>query len=133
MMDDKIQEAIDNIIQNHHKIIDDWCKAYMAQIYKEKGSIKPGDFILCEQVRSFNKMNNCLVKKYWFELHDKWIECTDQLPEKGKHVLLHDKTEGICVGYRSDEYYNHYPSGDFATGCPLFYVSHWMPLPESPK
>lgn len=64
--DEKIQNIINEISKNHHKIIDDWCKAYLAQLYQENGSIKPGDFILYEQVPTYHKALNTTVKKYWF-------------------------------------------------------------------
>jgi hypothetical protein len=66
-MDEMLNKAVQEISQNHHKIIDDWCKAYLAQLYQEKGSIKPGDFILCEQVPTYHKGQDCMIKRYWFE------------------------------------------------------------------
>lgn len=71
MQDKLLQEAVENISKNHRKIIDDWCKAYMAQLYEENGSIKPGDFILVEQVPTIHDYKDCLVKKYWFEPNTK--------------------------------------------------------------
>jgi hypothetical protein len=67
MENDTILKVVKNISENHHKIIDDWCKAYMAQIYQEKGSIKPGDFILNQQaVNEEGKFGF----KYWFTLKE---------------------------------------------------------------
>ncbi len=63
---DPIQEAIAEISRNHRKIIDDWCKAYLAQLYEEGVEIKPGCFILCE--REFHQHNGKMCKTYWFEL-----------------------------------------------------------------
>lgn len=60
--DKLLQEAIENIARNHRQIIDDWCKAYMAQIYQETGSIKPGDFTLNEQ----DYFRDGIGKRYWF-------------------------------------------------------------------
>lgn len=65
--DQLLRNAIAEIAKHHRKIIDDWCKAYMAQIYEENGSIKPGDFVLCEQVPTFHEASGQFVKKYWFE------------------------------------------------------------------
>ena len=63
-----------------------------------------------------------------------WIKVSDRSPELGDHILLYDENEKICVGYRfSDDNYNHYPIGDFATGALLFRVTHWMSLPAPPK
>lgn len=58
-----------DIRRNHHKIIDDWMKAYAAQLYEEKGSIKPGDFRLVEQIDLVLE-NGKMGKKYWFELKE---------------------------------------------------------------
>jgi len=66
-MDSIIEKAIQEIEKNHHKIIDDWCKAYLSQLYEEGIDIKPGCFTLCEQVPTFHKGKDCLVRKYWFE------------------------------------------------------------------
>jgi hypothetical protein len=66
-IDHLLKRAVDEISQHHRKIIDDWCKAYMAQLYQENQSIKPGDFVLMEQVPTIHGSTNLLVKKYWFE------------------------------------------------------------------
>lgn len=63
--DEKLQKVVQEIAENHRKIIDDWCKAYLAQLYQENGEIKPGDFILYEQQPTYHNHN--LVRKYWFE------------------------------------------------------------------
>ncbi len=79
----------------------------------------------------------------------KWISVNDWLPEEGHNVLVfisNSRDEGYSIGY--------YTSGNWwggiyrSNGCPeidLFYpeggqhfidssyVTHWMPLPESPK
>ena len=65
-MDEKFEEAIKFIGENHRKIIDDWCKAYLAQMYEEGVDIKPGCFTLVEQV-DLELENGKLGKKYWFE------------------------------------------------------------------
>jgi hypothetical protein len=60
----KMQEAIQNISMNHRKIIDDFCKAYMAQRYEEGKSIKPGSFVLNEQDLPIEEKR--FGKRYWF-------------------------------------------------------------------
>lgn len=66
-MDEILQKAIEEISNSHRKIINDWCKAYLAQLYEEGKDIKPGCFTLCEQVPTFHDRLDCMVKKYWFE------------------------------------------------------------------
>lgn len=63
-MNEKIEYAIREIAHNHRKIIDDWCKAYLAQLYEEGKDIKPGSFILFEQE---SKLGEPYSRKYWFE------------------------------------------------------------------
>lgn len=78
-----VDRACREIAFNHHKIIDDWCKAYMAQIYQETGSIKPGDFILNEQ--NLNWKEGKLGKRYWFEPKNGCPACQsrlDQIPKE---------------------------------------------------
>lgn len=65
-LDEKLAQASQEVAKNHRKIIDDWCKAYCAQLYEEHGSIKPGDFVLVEQV-DLVLDNGKMGKKYWFE------------------------------------------------------------------
>lgn len=65
-LQEKMEKAIQDIAANHHTIIDDWCKAYMAQLYEEGHHLKPGAFTLNEQVPTFNQDQNCMVKRYWF-------------------------------------------------------------------
>ncbi len=62
---DEIEKAVNDIRTNHNKIIDDWCKAYMAQRYKEGKSIDVGSFTLCQQNLSWAQ--NEVGFKYWFE------------------------------------------------------------------
>lgn len=70
-MDEILEKVVKEISDNHYKIIDDWCKAYIAQIYQETGDIvKPGDFVLNEQVPTFHTGQNCMVRRYWFELKE---------------------------------------------------------------
>ena len=64
-MDKLLEEAIQEISKNHRKIIDDWCKAYLAQLYEEGVDIKPGCFTLYEQVPMIHDGVYC--KKYWFK------------------------------------------------------------------
>lgn len=65
---EKMNAAIQNIRSNHHQILDDWCKAYLAHIYVKGVDINPGCFVLNEQ-SVFE--NGTIVYKYWFSLKDK--------------------------------------------------------------
>jgi heat shock protein HspQ len=62
-----------------------------------------------------------------------WISIKDQRPNDYFHVLFYDTQEKECVGYVSEDSFSHHPAGDFATGAPLFEVTHWMPLPNPPN
>lgn len=73
--EDVISKVTREIMDKHHEIIDDWGKAYMAQIYQEKGSIKPGDFVLYQQEivehgNPLSKIPSFKGYKYWFSLKD---------------------------------------------------------------
>jgi len=61
----KEAEVVGEIAKNHRKIIDDWCKAYLAQLYEEGIDIKPGCFTLFEADVYLG--DGKLYKKYWLE------------------------------------------------------------------
>ncbi len=65
MEDDRLQKAVQEIAESHRKIIDDWCKAYLAQLYEEGVAISPGSFTLNEQSEMVLE-NGKLGKRYWF-------------------------------------------------------------------
>lgn len=60
-----LDEAVRQIAENHRKIIDDWCKAYMAQLYEINKDIKPGDFTLIQQ--PYGLHDDKAGFRYWFE------------------------------------------------------------------
>jgi hypothetical protein len=63
----KMNEAVANIQRNHHQIIDDWCKAYMAELYEKGVKLNPGCFILNQQqVNEEGKIG----WKYWFSIKE---------------------------------------------------------------
>lgn len=66
MKDELLEKAIQEIASNHRKIIDDWCKAYLAQLYEEGVELKPGCFTLVEE-RDIRLDNGFMGKKMWFE------------------------------------------------------------------
>ncbi len=62
---DLIEKVSKEVRANHRKILDDWCKAYLAQLYEESGEVKPGNYTLCQQ--ELHEYKGKLVQKYWFE------------------------------------------------------------------
>lgn len=75
-----------------------------------------------------------------------WISVKERLPENGDTVLVFDNGS-IDLGHLPDiverailkatyEYQDDLPINTFDCGnwmSPSFTVTHWMPLPESPK
>jgi hypothetical protein len=75
---DKIlNEIVKNISENHHKIIDDWCKAYLAQQYQEGKEIKPNCFTLFHKQQ--DSLKGDIIHKYWFEPKEKEESYNDKL------------------------------------------------------
>lgn len=64
-LEESFQDAVKNICTNHHKIIDDWCQAYLAQLHGLGIEIRPGCFTLNQM--PFNEGPN-VGYKYWFTL-----------------------------------------------------------------
>lgn len=64
--DELLKKAVEEIAKNHRQIINDWCKAYLAQLYEEGFTdLKPGDFTLYEQESGV--FEGKYTRKYWFE------------------------------------------------------------------
>ena len=79
-----LDKAVQDISMQHRKIINDWCKAYMAELYEAGFELKPGNFILNEQ--------DCwegtkFYKKYWFTLKDEPPVYVKFGNEEKDHVL----------------------------------------------
>lgn len=86
-MDDILDKIVQEISQNHNKIIEDWCKAYLAELYEAGVEIKPGCFTLNEQVPIYHDKLGLMVKRYWFERG---------VPNKeGGEVYLRDEGKAI--------------------------------------
>lgn len=71
--------------------------------------------------------------KQWFEAHkQRWIPCSERMPEPGKILVTVGKTVTISNGawlYRSLEGKTRVPA-NYGAGLT---VTHWMPLPEPPE
>lgn len=92
MTKENYEKVVEEIRQDSHKVIDDWCKAYMAQLYQEGHDIKPGCFTLCMQVPTYHKGSDSMVERYWFELGTPVFDDKPSVPwnetEDGKQRLL---------------------------------------------
>lgn len=64
---DPIQKVVQEISKNHDKIIEDWCKAYLAELYEDGVQIKPGCFELIEQRMGYDAVSEGepLIKYYF--------------------------------------------------------------------
>lgn len=51
----------------------------------------------------------------------RWIPCSERLPEVGVEVLVYSESDGEAVDYYGGEFFR-WPD-----------VTHWMPLPEPPE
>lgn len=94
LLDDQFRSAAQEIAANHRKIIDDWCKAYLAQLYEEGVDIKPGSFTLIEQIPSYDLDSKRMVRKYWFEKNKEeknqliWIDAKITPPRKDIQIAI---------------------------------------------
>jgi Protein of unknown function (DUF551) len=104
-MDDiqeKMNEAIRNIAYRHREILDDWCKAYLAQRYEEGEEIKPGNFTLNEQMWD---ENGKMGKRYWFtdSVPNYPKEHMDTVSESGTYGRLQSSDDLIVLPDRLNE------------------------------
>jgi hypothetical protein len=60
---------------------------------------------------------------------NQWIKCSEGMPEINLRVFIHTEDGSQDIGWRFDE--NDWEIWD--ASYPNSYVTHWMPLPESPK
>ena len=51
----------------------------------------------------------------------RWIPCSEMLPEVGKEVLVYSEYGGVAVDYFDGALFGHTD------------ITHWMPLPEPPE
>lgn len=67
---------------------------------------------------------------------NKWIKCTDQLPEEGKYVLIWDGNLNLeNIPFYEIAAYRTFRNGSFFVAGPytLHNVKYWMELPVPPK
>ena len=139
-------KVVKEISENHLKILDDWCKAYCAELYEEGlTELKPGMFVLCEREHCME--NGKFVKNYYtrkkteqelmVEQVSIWKNLDEEKPEIGQHVLIYLKYPGEGGNFKEVVYTNEHDlplmfhSVDFHYGWPD--TTHWMQLPPPPK
>ena len=109
------KEIMKEIRDNRQKILDDWCKAYVADLYEIGVDISPSMFVLCES--DFHEEQGMMIKNYYcrtkrhFE-KEEWFKKEDA-PQDEK-VLCYNKNEdyptvggmrleaGVFPGYSID-------------------------------
>lgn len=148
--DNLLQKIVEDISYNHRKIIDDWCKAYMAQIYQEGKGIDVGSFTLVQQ--NLSMAPGEVGHKYWFEYgkpsfeKDRWISVSERIP-KDRQPFLGTDGEDCFVAYYIKDQESYavggweccYTCGGFnrvsfeKSNSTTKKVTHWMEIPEAPK
>lgn len=137
-----------NISEFHRQILDDWCKAYLAELY-ESGikDLKPSMFVLCE--REFHEEHGKLIKTYYVrkkteqeelveqEKLTQWKKLDEEKTEIGQHVLIYLKYSRDSSSFKEVIYTDEnnlslmFHSVDFEYGFPE--IKMWMHLPDKPK
>ncbi|EES5792572.1 DUF551 domain-containing protein [Escherichia coli] len=89
--------------------------------------IPPGDMVEIMEI-AMRKAGNSPVTP------DGWISCSERMPEDGQHVIiLCDGAFVLYAQYRDGEFFDVVRNGDEFFETQSRNVTHWMPLPESPK
>lgn len=70
-------KIVSDVTQNHAKIIDDWCKAYLAHLVEKNIPITPDCLTLFQ--KQPNASTGELIYEYWFELREKQESPNDKL------------------------------------------------------
>ena len=73
-MNKNTEKDVKEIIDTHHKVIEDWTRACLSQTSIGEGIVNPHDFILVVQEPVYDKMTKRMVRKYWFELKKKKLK-----------------------------------------------------------
>ena len=72
----------------------------------------------------------------WHKLMSKWISVEDRFPEEGQRVIYYFERTGIDIGKYWQGKKNYDKGINYFGGNRGFLggdVTHWMPLPDSPK
>lgn len=91
--DTTLQEAIKDICTNHHRIIDDWCKAYLSELYGLGIALKPGCFTLNQM--QVNENGN-IGWKYWFTIKENNMDRLEKTLEENFEANIKDLFEESC-------------------------------------
>lgn len=71
------------------------------------------------------------MEEYAKECMPKWISVETELPKYGRNVLVFTKSKTCIVCYL-DEDSGWIVSSVRASNDPVFFITHWQPLPLSP-
>ena len=62
-----------------------------------------------------------------------WISVEEQLPKPHQNVLLISMFGSYYIGNNNEEEIEEIPEWEDSNGRWLFFITHWMPLPNAPK
>lgn len=109
-MNNLLDKIVEQISSQHHKILDDWCKAYLAKEYELNQHIHPGCYTIIEQVLAYPQIGN----KYFIRKNTKdefllknlelapWIDVNNSIPDKGNNVWVYTECDQILFAYVID-------------------------------
>ncbi len=146
-LEQAIEDATRQIRHDHHKILDDFFKAYAAHICNLGKEFSLDDICLIEQEPHYKEGR--ITRRYWFEFRPKfgvsqWISIQDRKPEIDEWVLCYIPKSCTDPKIFSVQYCMHrWKPGDEWREMPIFrgtdrswtadWATHWMPLPKPPE